>query len=108
MSEEKETGSTHIEEEGEDVELSSKSWKKNNKIKNNKKKVLLMKEAEMADKRGVCYLSHIPPKMDPLKLRQLLSQFGEIQRIYLTPESNLLPPFIGSYDMFDCLVLCFL
>lgn len=51
-----------------------------------KKKERLLKEAEKADKRGVCYLSRIPPRMDPLKLRQILSQYGEIERIYLTPE----------------------
>lgn len=36
-------------------------------------------------KRGVCYLSRVPPHMDPSNLRQLLSRFGEIQRIYLAP-----------------------
>ncbi|XP_051140211.1 pre-rRNA-processing protein ESF2 [Andrographis paniculata] len=51
-----------------------------------KRKRRLQKEAEKADKRGVCYLSRVPPHMNPLKLRQLLSQYGEIQRIYLTPE----------------------
>lgn len=44
------------------------------------------KEAAMAEKRGVCYLSRVPPHMNPLKLRQILSQYGEIQRIYLVPE----------------------
>ncbi|XAR60284.1 hypothetical protein NMG60_11033590 [Bertholletia excelsa] len=44
------------------------------------------KQAAAADKRGVCYLSRIPPRMDPLKLCQILSQYGEIGRIYLTPE----------------------
>ena len=53
-----------------------------------KRKRRLLEEAAVADKRGVCYLSRIPPHMDPFKLRQLLSQFGDIQRIYLTPESN--------------------
>ncbi|XP_073040958.1 pre-rRNA-processing protein ESF2-like [Primulina eburnea] len=52
----------------------------------NKRKKSLMKEAEKADKRGVCYLSRVPPHMDPWKLRQILSEYGEIQRIYLTPE----------------------
>lgn len=51
-----------------------------------KRKIRLLKEAAKADKRGVCYLSRIPPRMDPLKLRQILSQYGEIERIYLTPE----------------------
>ncbi|XP_010265579.1 PREDICTED: pre-rRNA-processing protein ESF2 [Nelumbo nucifera] len=53
----------------------------------NKKNKRLLEEAAKADKRGVCYLSRIPPHMDPLKLRQLLSQYGEIERIYLTPEN---------------------
>ncbi|XP_073145911.1 pre-rRNA-processing protein ESF2 [Henckelia pumila] len=52
----------------------------------NKRKKSLMKEAEKADKRGVCYLSRVPPHMNPLKLRQILSEYGDIQRIYLTPE----------------------
>lgn len=55
--------------------------------KKKKRKERLLREAEKADKRGVCYLSRIPPRMTPLILRQLLSQYGEIQRIYLTPEN---------------------
>ncbi|GAB4848052.1 hypothetical protein Ancab_002713 [Ancistrocladus abbreviatus] len=62
----------------------AKSKKEGKRIEKRKKK--LLKEAEKADKRGVCYLSRVPPKMDPLKLRQILSQYGEIQRIYLAPE----------------------
>ncbi|XP_028772429.1 pre-rRNA-processing protein esf2 isoform X2 [Neltuma alba] len=54
----------------------------------NKMKKRLLKEAEKADKRGVCYLSRIPPHMDHLKLRRILSQFGDIQRIYLAPEGD--------------------
>ncbi|CAL9047277.1 pre-rRNA-processing protein ESF2-like [Musa acuminata AAA Group] len=38
------------------------------------------------EKRGVCYLSRVPPRMDPSHVRQILSQYGEIQRIYLVPE----------------------
>ncbi|XP_057983320.1 pre-rRNA-processing protein ESF2 isoform X2 [Malania oleifera] len=52
----------------------------------NRRKKRLLKEAAKADKRGVCYLSRIPPRMDHVKLRQILSQHGEIQRIYLAPE----------------------
>ncbi|KAE9449054.1 hypothetical protein C3L33_19041, partial [Rhododendron williamsianum] len=54
--------------------------------KKKRKKQQLLEEAAKADKRGVCYLSRIPPHMDPLKLRQILSHYGEILRIYLTPE----------------------
>lgn len=57
-------------------------------IRKNKRKNKLLKEAAEADRRGICYLSQIPPHMDPLKLRQILSQYGEIQRIYLTPKSK--------------------
>nr|GLL18621.1 pre-rRNA-processing protein ESF2 [Ipomoea trifida] len=52
----------------------------------NKRKQRLMEEAAKAGKRGICYLSRVPPHMNPVKLRQLLSQYGEIQRIYLVPE----------------------
>lgn len=38
------------------------------------------------EKRGICYLSRVPPHMDPGSLRQILSKYGEIQRIYLIPE----------------------
>ncbi|KAK6267264.1 hypothetical protein QUC31_018101 [Theobroma cacao] len=58
--------------------------------KKKKKKEKLLKEAAEADNRGVCYLSRIPPHMDHVKLRQLLSQYGEILRIYLTPSGH--PP----------------
>ncbi|KAF7114397.1 hypothetical protein RHSIM_RhsimUnG0087300 [Rhododendron simsii] len=54
--------------------------------KKKRKKQQLLEETAKADKRGVCYLSRIPPHMDPLKLRQILSHYGEILRIYLTPE----------------------
>ncbi|KAI9098140.1 hypothetical protein DFS34DRAFT_642869 [Phlyctochytrium arcticum] len=35
---------------------------------------------------GVVYLSRVPPFMRPIKLRQLLSKYGTIGRIYLAPE----------------------
>ncbi|XP_002526047.2 pre-rRNA-processing protein ESF2 isoform X1 [Ricinus communis] len=53
-----------------------------------KKKKRLLKEAAQADRRGVCYLSRIPPHMDHVKLRHILCRYGEIQRIYLAPEVN--------------------
>uniref|UniRef100_A0A6N2KCB1 RRM domain-containing protein n=1 Tax=Salix viminalis TaxID=40686 RepID=A0A6N2KCB1_SALVM len=52
------------------------------------KKKKLKKEAEKAQKRGVCYISRVPPGMDHVKLRQLISQYGEIQRIYLVPQNS--------------------
>ncbi|KAI3936243.1 hypothetical protein MKW92_037917 [Papaver armeniacum] len=53
-----------------------------------KRKKILLEEAKKARNRGVCYLSRIPPQMDPVKLRQVLSQHGEIDRIYLVPETK--------------------
>jgi ESF2/ABP1 family protein len=42
---------------------------------------------ERAVKRsGVVYLSRVPPFMKPTKLRSLLEPYGEINRIFLTPE----------------------
>ncbi|KAI8017869.1 Pre-rRNA-processing protein ESF2 [Camellia lanceoleosa] len=79
-----------VEQEGNKTTLLEEANPKSNdeRTENRKKKRKrqLLKEAATADKRGVCYLSRIPPHMDPLKLRQILSQYGEIQRIYLTPE----------------------
>ncbi|MED6148215.1 hypothetical protein PIB30_048136 [Stylosanthes scabra] len=59
------------------------------KLKDKKKR--LLKKAEKADKQGVCYLSRIPPHMDHVKLRHILSQFGDIQRIFLAPEDSSAP-----------------
>ena len=39
-------------------------------------------------KTGVLYISRVPPFMKPIKLRQLLQQYGEIGRIYLSPEES--------------------
>ena len=35
---------------------------------------------------GIVYLSRIPPFMKPLKLRTILSQYGEVGRLFLQPE----------------------
>ncbi|KAL0344057.1 UNVERIFIED_CONTAM: Pre-rRNA-processing protein ESF2 [Sesamum angustifolium] len=84
MATEEELAVARANSEGED-DTSLKEAVEKDKRKEKRKKRLL-KEAEKADRRGVCYLSRVPPHMDPLKLRQILSQYGEIQRLYLTPE----------------------
>ncbi|CAH2063964.1 unnamed protein product, partial [Thlaspi arvense] len=68
-------------EESKEMMKSQKADRKKKKLKER-----LLKEATKADNRGVCYLSRIPPHMDHVRLRQILSQFGEIGRIYLAPE----------------------
>ncbi|KAJ0988896.1 hypothetical protein J5N97_007252 [Dioscorea zingiberensis] len=52
----------------------------------NKKRI---KGQNVTKKRGVCYLSRVPPHMDPTKLRHILSKYGDIQRIYLVPENPM-------------------
>ncbi|XP_024543167.1 pre-rRNA-processing protein ESF2 [Selaginella moellendorffii] len=49
-----------------------------------RKKNVAVEEKE--EKKGVCYLSRIPPHLKPLKLRHLLSQYGDVLRVYLVPE----------------------
>ncbi|CAN6465529.1 unnamed protein product [Victoria cruziana] len=51
-----------------------------------KRKMRLLKEMNHRSERGVCYMSRVPPQVDPPKLRQILSQYGEVLRIYLVPE----------------------
>lgn len=71
------------------------------RLKKLKMKKKLKMEAKKANMRGVCYLSRIPPHMDHVKLRQLLSQFGDIQRIYLAPQGHSFSLSICSTDTSD-------
>ena len=42
------------------------------------------------ERTGVVYISRVPPYMKPQKLRQLLSKYAVIDRIYLSPEGGRL------------------
>lgn len=46
----------------------------------------LAKSKLPATKSGVVYLSRVPPFMKPQTVKHLLTSFGEIGRIFLTPE----------------------
>ena len=46
--------------------------------------VTAFNEAERA--KGVVYLARVPPYMRPIKVKQLLSAYGEVGRVYLAPE----------------------
>ena len=51
-------------------------------------------------KPGIVYLSRIPPSMNPLKVKNLLSQFGEVDRTFLQPEgkeSDIFKIFMGNF-----------
>lgn len=73
------------EEEEEEEEDEDEEEEKARRIKEKRRKKLQEENAKLK-KRGVCYLSRVPPHLKPLKLRQILSQHGEILRIYLAPE----------------------
>ncbi|CAG9311849.1 unnamed protein product [Blepharisma stoltei] len=47
---------------------------------------LIINMSSTSPVRGVIYLSRIPPYMGKSKLRKLFANYGEIDRIYLTPE----------------------
>jgi ESF2/ABP1 family protein len=38
------------------------------------------------ERAGVVYISRIPPGMQPTKVRHLMSQYGEVGRVYLQKE----------------------
>ncbi|OSX79850.1 hypothetical protein BU14_0070s0025 [Porphyra umbilicalis] len=44
--------------------------------------------AEDTARRGVVYLSRVPPGLKPAALRELLTPFGTVERIYLRPEGS--------------------
>lgn len=62
--------------------------------KKSHKKGKLLKEAEKykeaLDKRGVIYISRVPPFMKPNKARNMFEHYGEITRLYLAEEGVLL------------------
>ena len=43
--------------------------------------------AELA-RRGVIYLAHVPPHLNPAKLKHLMSQHGTVTRVYLQPSDR--------------------
>ncbi|CAO3647736.1 unnamed protein product [Cunninghamella echinulata] len=62
------------------------------KKKKNKIKPLTAAELDEIEKQnkksGVCYLSRIPPFMTPRRVRQLLSKYTELGKLYLVPEDE--------------------
>ena len=87
--EEDESGHSEENDESdhEEDEIVSKPTKKNKKHKVHK---LTLTETENFNeklrKRGVVYIARIPPRMTPTKVKSLLSEFGEVTRVYLVEE----------------------
>uniref|UniRef100_A0A7S2XZV6 RRM domain-containing protein n=1 Tax=Fibrocapsa japonica TaxID=94617 RepID=A0A7S2XZV6_9STRA len=70
------------EKNNEQKPLKSKAIKKKALLSKGK----LAKYNEKLEKRGVVYLSRIPPFMKPAKVKHLLEQYGSIERVYLVEE----------------------
>lgn len=58
------------------------------KLKSTKLGEVLPPSEQKKDKSGVIYLSRVPPFMKPAVLRSLLTPYGAIGRIFLTPEPS--------------------
>lgn len=68
-------------EEGEKVKSSRNRGSKSSALREDAKKY-----ADKLGRRGVIYMSRVPPFMKPNKARSLLEEYGEITRIYLAEE----------------------
>ncbi|KAK4603482.1 hypothetical protein RGQ29_012129 [Quercus rubra] len=97
-------GESHLDEEEQMVKRYKEYSEENAKIaadlQKEKKKKRVLERAAKGGMRGICYLSRIPPKMDPDGLRVILSQYGEIDRIYLVsqnPASQVYRSRAGKY-----------
>ena len=70
------------------------------------KKIKLIEKSGGKVVPGIIYLGHIPPRLRPKHLRNLLSVYGEIGRIFLQPEGMccaLLSHFISNQQIcFAC------
>ncbi|KAL4653281.1 hypothetical protein ACB092_01G291800 [Castanea dentata] len=97
-------GESHLDEEEQMVKRYKEYSEANAKIaadlQKEKKKKRVLERAAKGGMRGICYLSRIPPKMDPDGLRVILSQYGELDRIYLVsqnPASQVYRSRAGKY-----------
>lgn len=70
-----------VPENGTDCEINHKNIDRTSKFDN---KLLKQKTR----KRGIIFLSTIPPYMNVAKIREIFSQFGEVGRIYLQPTGS--------------------
>eukprot|EP00048_Salpingoeca_helianthica_P020326 m.6031 g.6031 ORF g.6031 m.6031 type:complete len:321 (-) comp4670_c0_seq1:258-1220(-) len=76
---EEQSGANEGEEDAQDADEAGELPDKEEEVEGKPKK---------KEKRGILYLSRIPPYMRPEKVRHLLSQFGKVDRVYLKPEDE--------------------
>ncbi len=72
----------------------SNCGEREDEMEEEEEKERLKKEAiayrESLEKRGVIYMSRVPPFMKPNKVRTLLEEYGEITRLFLAEEGQSL------------------
>ena len=87
MSEEEDDFVNDVQNDYEEEE-SEKDVTAKDKRKKQKREAEAIRYKEDQENRGIIYISKVPPFMKPEKVRFLMSQFGEVDRIYLTPEGK--------------------
>eukprot|EP00339_Tiarina_fusa_P011514 CAMPEP_0117057118 /NCGR_PEP_ID=MMETSP0472-20121206/39641_1 /TAXON_ID=693140 ORGANISM="Tiarina fusus, Strain LIS" /NCGR_SAMPLE_ID=MMETSP0472 /ASSEMBLY_ACC=CAM_ASM_000603 /LENGTH=256 /DNA_ID=CAMNT_0004773853 /DNA_START=3 /DNA_END=769 /DNA_ORIENTATION=+ len=91
-SDQSQSGEQEEEQEEQQEEQSEEEITPEITEKERKKQQKLRRDAERfkedQDNRGIIYISKVPPFMKPEKVRYIMSQFGEVDRIYLTAESS--------------------
>ncbi|CDF88026.1 BN860_00606g1_1 [Zygosaccharomyces bailii CLIB 213] len=78
--------SLHKHEDESNPRIESEEARKKAEKLNRVNKLKLTKKSK--HKTGVVYLSTIPPYMKPTKMRQILSRFGEVDRLFLKREDE--------------------
>mmetsp|Transcript_22961 Transcript_22961/g.39310 ORF Transcript_22961/g.39310 Transcript_22961/m.39310 type:complete len:292 (+) Transcript_22961:97-972(+) len=75
------------EQDDEDADKEPKQSKKQKKVRKLKLSATQDFNAKL-QKRGIVYLSRVPPRMGPAKVKTLLADFGTITRVYLVEEDK--------------------
>lgn len=82
-------GSTTPSEKIADEKNEEHDQEKDEKTAKLKKRLAMVNALKKSShKTGVVYFSSIPPYMKPIKLRQILNKFGEIDRLFLKREDD--------------------
>lgn len=78
------------ENEKEEMSSSDKEEEEETKLEEKKEAKEGQKESgEKEKKPGVVYMSRIPTKMNVKLIREYMSRFGKVGRVYLEPKGNI-------------------
>lgn len=79
---------SHVMENVTDKQTPEDDRTKNGDVVKSLSKSGLQKYREKAGRRGIVYLSRLPPNLKPQKVRHLLGHYGDIGRVYLAAEDT--------------------